>query len=127
MGSFDLFSQYRRFILGIDSPWTFATWVLRHADDLEPVLSELEWERFLDVELAAAEYTSGGTTGEQFRQRTHSILETAAFPPHPRANRYLILLDPRNPGRLRSLQPQPSQSSGDSQGKRDQLRVSLVH
>ncbi len=74
MDSFDLFSQYRRFILGIDSPWTFATWALRHADELEPTLSDQEWERFLDVELAAAEYTSGETTDEQFRHRAHSLL-----------------------------------------------------
>jgi hypothetical protein len=69
------FSQYRRFALGTVSASDFAYWVLSHADEMEPLLNQDEWDLFLDVEIVAAEFTSGYIDDVQMHKRFMEIMQ----------------------------------------------------
>lgn len=67
MESTDFLSRNNRFLGGIISPRDYASWILRHADELEPPLDEAEWDLYVSMESAAAEFTSGQVSAEVFR------------------------------------------------------------
>lgn len=90
MASNDLFSQYSRFSRGILAPQTFATWILRNADMMEAILDEQGWDRFLEVELLAAEFTGNHMDEATFRHKVDAALGVATIPRGPQPHAYVI-------------------------------------
>jgi hypothetical protein len=79
------FSQYGRFALGTVSASDLAYWVLSHADEMEPLLNEDEWDLLLDVEIVAAEFTSGYIDEAQMRKRFMEIMHDSVLTADGRA------------------------------------------
>lgn len=82
MKSSDFFARSDRFIGGDISAWDYATWILQHADEMEPLLNEAVWALYLSVESAAAEFTSGEISVETFLSTITNLLAPAPVASH---------------------------------------------
>jgi hypothetical protein len=56
------------------APLSFASWILRAADAMEPLLDAQDWDRFLDLELIAAEFTSDHLDESTFRHKVNAAM-----------------------------------------------------